>query len=299
MFSLADVEWMDKITEETGGQVQFETYWAGALVGMNEPVTEVSKGISDIAWVAGDYQKDGFEIEKAMRLLFYGIYDTEAQRNIYKEIWTKYPEVRDEWSSVKVVGCGQPTPYQLISTKAVRGTDDFSGMIIKAAGLNAKVLTELGAEGINLPMSEAYMALQKGTIHGVLTGWEGFDSFKFAEVAGYGTYLNQTGAPTPHRAMNLDVYNSLPSDIQQVFDDNVDYWTICESELAIEADEKGIAAANEEGVEFITLTPEELDKYNAAIETTIEEEMARLDAMGLPGTEINNEIRRLVKEYNQ
>ena len=43
--------------------------------------------------------------------------------------------------------------------------------------------------------------------------------------------------------------------------------------------------------------PEELAKIYAVVDSITLEEMAKVDAKGLPGTEVYKEIRRLVKQY--
>jgi len=50
-------------------------------------------------------------------------------------------------------------------------------------------------------------------------------------------------------------------------------------------------------VEFITLSAEDLATVYAAADTVIRAEMAKLDAKGISGTALYEEIRRLIKEY--
>ena len=70
-----------------------------------------------------------------------------------------------------------------------------------------------------------------------------------------------------------------------------------------------ISVANKEGVvdfakglgdnEFIELAPEELNQLYGLYDTVMREEAARLDAKGLPGTKIYEEVRRLIEEYGK
>jgi TRAP-type C4-dicarboxylate transport system substrate-binding protein len=297
-FSLADQMWIDKIYEETDGQVVITPYWGGALIGMTECITELSKGVADIAYIAADYMKEGFHIENSMRILFYGVSDLETEHRIYNELRSKFPEIDAEYSAVKIMAAHDTDPYQLITRVPVRTLEDLEGLTIKAAGLHAQVLTSLGAEGVSMPMSEVYINLQKGIIDGAIAPYQCLEGFNFAEVAKYATRLDLATGPTPHRAMNWDSYNSLPEDIQKIFDDSIDFWVAKNDEISLEAMDSGIAFGVAQGVEFIEFSPEELSEFYSAVEAVVLEEMAKLDDMGLPGTAIHEEIRRLVEEYS-
>jgi TRAP-type C4-dicarboxylate transport system substrate-binding protein len=267
------------------------------LIGNNEPITELKNGVADVAWVAGDYQASGFEIEKAMRVFLHGMPNKEFEHHVYDEICAKFPEILEEWSEVKIMRYGGPPFFNLASTKPVRKLADFQGMMIKAAGAEVSAFSKFGADGIAMPRADVYMGLEKGTIDGAIIAWEGLASMKIAEVSQYGTYLNITPGSTPHRAMNLDAYNSLPPDIQKIFDDSVAVWTNADDTLGYEMDDLGINLANDMGFEFFELSPEEMDEFNAAWDEVAREEAAKLDAKGYPATAIYEEIQTMLKNY--
>ena len=83
---------MEKIEKETGGRVKFEPYWR-RLNEHGSAYVELSKGVADVSEVSAAHVKEGFEIEKAMRLLFYNVTDTEIARRIYHEIRAKFPRL--------------------------------------------------------------------------------------------------------------------------------------------------------------------------------------------------------------
>ena len=83
-----------------------------------------------------------------------------------------------------------------------------------------------------------------------------------------------------------------------MFEDNIEWFGLKVAELAWGAEAGGIALAEAEGVEFITLSEADLEEIYAAADAVIRAEMAELDAMGLPGTEVYEEIRRLIEEYS-
>ncbi|GAI79495.1 unnamed protein product, partial [marine sediment metagenome] len=160
-------------------------------------------------------------------------------------------------------------------------------------------LKELGAVGMIVPMVDTYISLQKGTVDGMTGACSTLICYKFADVVKYVTLLNYSLPAMASRFMNWDTWNSLPPDIQKVFGDNIEWWGAeSDNELA-KVSREGIKYANEQGVEFIELSPEDLDKFYDIIEASALKQAAELDAKGLPGTEIFKEARRLVEKYTK
>jgi TRAP-type C4-dicarboxylate transport system substrate-binding protein len=98
--------------------------------------------------------------------------------------------------------------------------------------------------------------------------------------------------------MNLDTWNSLPPDIQKVFEDSIPWMEAEMDKTIIEGDRAAIDFAKAKGHEFYELSEEDLSKFFGYMEELALEKAAGLDAQGLPGTEIYNETRRLIEEYN-
>jgi len=291
--------WADKIEKDSGGRVKMEHYWSGSLVNMRESYTELVKGVADVSEFTGHYVREGFQIEKAMSLLFYGVpTNSEVAYRIYGMLRDKYPQIIEEFAAAKVMAFFSPPAVDLMTrNKPVRKIEDIRGLTLKTSGDMAKVVNSLGGEGASLPISETYMALQKGTIDGALVGYEGLKSFRFAEVVKYYTILNSATWPSGHVAMNLDTYNKLPPDIRKIFDDNIDFYSKTMAEQWSKANNAGKEFAEERGIEFIELPKEELDKFYAATKKVVLEQAKRIDDVGLPGTKIVHEARALVDQY--
>ena len=299
-FSVATQEWIDKIYEETNGQVIIEPTWGGALYASKDSATELGAGVADMGDFSGAYAADGFAFEKAMRVSFWGVDDPVLGRKVYYEIRNTYPEIDQEFTdaNIKVLAyCGIPA-YQLITVdKAVRTAADFKGLIIKGSGDLAALATALGAEGVNVPMGETYTALQKSTIGGAFAPYETLKSFNFAEVVGYATQLDIGSAPSGHWGMNLDTWNSLPPDIQKVFEDNIEWYGLRNEELVGAQTTEAIEMGKQNGVEFIVPTDDEVKEVYAEVDKLCRKSMGALDADGLPGTAVYEDIRRLLEEY--
>lgn len=298
--SIATQQWIDKIEKETQGKVKIRPFWAGALYKPKESALELAKGVADIGDISGAYAPMGFEFEKSMRMVFWGVDDRQLARKIYLDLLAKFPELTQEFtkSGIKVMAYASIPPYQmLLSKKPIKTVDDLKGMTFKATGDLAKIATSLGGEGIVMPMSESYTALQKTTIDGAFAPYETMKSFRFGEVVKYAVELNIGSAPAGHWGFCLKSWNKLPADIQKVFENNVDWFGRKIEELVFAGEAKGIDFAKKNNVEFIKLPQKDLDKIYATVDKIIVDKMAGLDSKGLPGTAVYKEIRNQIKRH--
>ena len=71
--------------------------------------------------------------------------------------------------------------------KPVNKLEDLKGMKIRCTGTSSKIVTHLGATPVAMPQTEAYDALQKGVVDGVMSPIETAKGWKFAEVVKYHT----------------------------------------------------------------------------------------------------------------
>jgi TRAP-type C4-dicarboxylate transport system substrate-binding protein len=266
------------------------------LTSSREHYDELIAGVCDIAYTSVE-TKYGFQIQRATQPWMYGVPKDVVRWRIYKELCAKYPEILAEFARTKNLSLGPGMEYQLVTTKPVRTPEDIKGMSVKAMGAFADWIAAMGGEGIPMSMGEAYISLQKGIIDGVLAPYEVFKSLRLGEVADYVTVLNSTQAPYAERGMNWDTWNSLPPDIQKVFDDNSDFFASAISNAFNALNEGGIAIAKEQGVVFIEPAPEDIDRFNKYMEGVCLKSAAELDAMGYHGTEMYNDTRRLAEEY--
>ncbi|HVN96106.1 MAG TPA: TRAP transporter substrate-binding protein DctP [Syntrophorhabdaceae bacterium] len=296
-FSLTDQKWIAKIEKETNGRVKIKPYWGGAIIGGRDAVEELTQGAVDMAFINPATSKSGFLIHKASYLFFYGANQTVGAR-VFKELLKKFPEIEGEYKGMKVLCWGGST-HQLITRKPVRRIADLKGMRLKSLGDMAGVLKELGVEGISLSNAEVYVALQKGIIDGLLSPAETLEVLKLSEVAKYVTLINLYKTHSGMRAMNLAKWNSLPPDIKQVFERNIDWYGQEADDSQLKGNQHAMEDGKKLGVEFITLPKDELDKFYAPMKAEAIKEAQALDAKGLPGTKILSEAQRLIQLYSK
>ncbi|NMA23793.1 MAG: TRAP transporter substrate-binding protein DctP [Spirochaetales bacterium] len=295
---VATLAWIDKIKNETDGQVNITPYWTSTLTSEEEIFEEIVRGVADIGSIGSAcWAPHGFDLLKAQGMFYYGIVQPEICRYIDSEVCTKFPEIDAEFSDVKTLAKSTVSTFHLATRNSpIRKAEDLKGLTIICPPQYIVPIIEMGAEGVFIPYGEAYMSLEKGISDGIICPFEALKTYSLGEVVKYVTRLDFSLGPMPMVGMGLECWNNLPADIQRVFENNVEWYGLEIENHFAQADQDGIEFANKQGVEFIELSVEELDKFYEVMETLALKEAAKLDEKGLPGTEIFREIRRLYDE---
>jgi len=297
-YSVADIAWMDRMVKESNGQLKFKPFWAATLTSNTaEAANEIAKGVCDMGFVYSIQAKAGFDITRAELQWFQGVPNIEATEDIFWKIWDQFPELRNEYKGLKVLAAHGGSPsYLLTKSKPINSMADMKGMTIRGPVETMAPMKDFGADGVSSPMSEAYQSLDKGIIDGVWAPLETYKSWSFAEVIKYQSNLNIQRGIYPSRMINLNTWNKLPPNIQKAMEDSIRWWG---HETYLEAkkqDDVGEQAAKAKGVQVVNLPESELAKWDNAMAKYVSNSVKDIDAKGLPGTKIYNEIRRLIDE---
>ncbi|WP_421951978.1 TRAP transporter substrate-binding protein [Pelagibacterium sp.] len=291
-YGAADEQWIERIQDQTDGRVAITPFWGGSLITSREGVDELAAGVADIAFIAPIYASSGYDLSRLTPQFFYGYEDAQDVLGVYLDLWEEYPQFAEELDGVKVLGFNVGTPMHLmLREQPFEELADLQGLRIRSAVDYVGALANFGAEGVTMPMAETYPSLQRGVLDGVIAPYEALKSLSFAEVIGYYSELPHSRGAYPSRAMNGDVWASLPEDIQQVFEDNIDFWTQTNYELSQAAEDEGRAYGEEMGVEFNAVDEAVISEYSDAFAATAQQTAEQMDANGLPGTEILDKVR--------
>ncbi|MBI2831470.1 MAG: TRAP transporter substrate-binding protein [Chloroflexi bacterium] len=217
-----DQRYADTVKERTKGAIEIKMFPGQSLVAAAEELRALSQGTSDMAalvpsTIAGQVKDLGAE-----SLPFIGIDNSRNAFMQYFEDALPLEEKAFAKFNVKRLMVGY-TDYRQVFTskKQVKTLADFKGMKLRVSGRWQEKLGEakywdFGA--VSLPSAEQYMALQRGTVDGMITTAEAYIVAKLYEVASYATYMNQVfGAQ--RIAINLDAWKKIPPDLQKIMVD--------------------------------------------------------------------------------
>jgi len=286
--------WADAISEATNGKVKITFYFSETLLKAPDTYEGVVSGIANIGLMVPSYTPGLFPMLELVDLPV----DYNSSEVISQVLWDCYNEFQpEELSKIKVLTCYAIGPGGIITKNPVRKLEDLSGKQIRSVGLAASYMSALGASPVSIAMPESYEALSKGVCDGVLNAWEPFITWKLVEVADYMTMTPFLYSSPFLVIMNLDTWNSLPPDIQAVFDkigeEFVGYHGSSESNNAI------IAVQNiiDLGKEIIVLSDEEEAKWTEAVKPAIEKAIADREDKG-PARDFYNRMVELAEKYN-
>jgi len=135
------------------------------------------------------------------------------------------------------------------SKKPIRNMNDFKGLKFRVPqGMEADLLTKLGASVVVLPGGEVYSALDKGVVEA--TNWSTVsqnDKLGYHKVAPYFTYPGFHSMPVGDFTVNAKEWEKLPAVVKQIIQtacrewcwENVERITLEDLQAAKEAKSKG------------------------------------------------------------
>jgi len=277
-------EWIGEIEKKTGGKVKIKYYPGGTLTPAPQIFDGVVKGISDIGYSCFAYTRGKFPVMEAVDLpLGYksGVIATNLVNAVYKKFQPK------ELADVKVLILHAHGPGILHTKFPVSKLEDLKGRKIRATGLASKIVTAFGAAPIGTAMGETYDALRTGVAEGAMAPAEALQGWKWGEVVSY-TIQNFGSAYTTAMfvVMNKAKWNSLPKDVQKVFEDVSAEYTKKQAQLWDAIDKEGYDFLKSKGQKVVQLSAQEDARWAKAVLPLLDEYAKGANAKGLPGDEI-------------
>lgn len=294
--AIASIEMAKEIEKRTNGQVKITVFPGGTLTKPQACYDGVVDGISDMGHSVFSYTRGRFPMMEALDLpLGYpnGAVASKVAYEYYKQMNPK------ELQDVKVLAIHAHGPGVLASKKDVNTLDDMKGLKIRCTGLSSKIAEYLGAAAVAMPQNAAYEALQKGVVEGTFCPIETLKGWKQGEVIDYVIESKALGyTSTMFVVMNKEKYDSLPPDVQKVFDEVGAEWVDVYGRIWDEADQAGRQFVEELGKKIHALTPEEEQKWEQAVQPLIDEYKKEVESKGISGADAVKTIQDLIAKFS-
>lgn len=288
--------WADAIKERTNGSVEITLYPAGTLSAAPQCYDGVVKGISDIGMSCFAYTRGRFPLMEGLDLpLGYpdGLTASRAATAMAAEF---KPKELDDVHTLYIHAHG---PGILAAKKAVTTLGDMKGLKVRATGLSAKIVENLGGVPVAMSQPETYEALQKGVVEATLCPVETLKGWKQGEVIEAVTDTSVIGYTTAmFVVMNKDSWNKLTDEQKQVITDTSAEWVDKHGQAWDEADAEGMAFVKELNRQVIPLTPDEQQQWKAAVKPILDEYVAGAEAAQLPGKTFLESLQSLIETSN-
>jgi len=229
--------WAKEIEKRTNGQVKITILAGGSLTPADQVYDGVLKGISDLGMSCFAYTRGRFPVMEVLDLPI-GYPNGRVATAVANDYFRKFNP--QELSGVKVLYLHAHGPGLLHTTRPVSTLEQLKGMKIRSTGLSAKVVSALGAVPVAMPQGSTYESLQKGVVEGTFGPIEVLKGWKQAEVVKSTTDCPEIGYTTVmFVVMNLKKWNSLPKNIQKVFEEVSSRWIDIHGKVWDDLDQEG------------------------------------------------------------
>lgn len=294
--------WCDKISKESGGKLKCQIYPSMQLGGTPQQLLDKARyGVADIVWAVPTYQAGRFPKSEVFELPFMVKTAEKGSQALWDYI---QKNALDEFKDTKLLFTHLHDGSQLhFSKKSIKTLENLKGLKVRASNrYGSKTLDALGAIPVMMPAPAVPEAIAKGVVDGASIPWEVTTSLKLQEICKTTT---ETG---PHQAklsnaifvfaMNPAKYNSLPSELKKVIDNNsglaaskwagktVDGWTAAARKIAV--DRRNTISI---------LTDAEYKRWVKATESVNDVWIKEVGTKGADGKALLNDAKFLLKKY--
>lgn len=281
--TLLATEWAKEVEKRTNGAVKINMFPGGTLTPPDQCYDGVVKGISDIGMSVLSYTRGRFPLTEVIDLpLGYtsGHQATKLCNAYYDQFKPK------ELDDVKIMYMHAHGPGILHTKKPVRTLEELKGLKIRCTGTSTKVVAALGATPVAMPQNEAYEALQKGVVDGLVSPIETLKGWKFGEVVKNTTQnLGSSYSIAFFVGMNKKKWDALPKDVQATIETINKEWIEKTAKAWDELDKDGTEFARSKGNEIIPLSKEEDERWAKQVQPVLAEYLAAMKAKNLQGEE--------------
>jgi len=175
----------------------------------------------------------------------------------------------------------------------IRSLADLKGKVLAAQdSAGVRVMETLGASASVMVGPDAYLALQRGAVDGVLCAWGWVNNFKLNEVTTYHTLMNLNPG-TYSTVMNRDTHKKLTEQEKRHLADLLPVYFFNNTTDSAAAAMATIPADN-----IITLSAEDHAALATRMRPLWDQWVQAANAKGMPGQKILDEAARLMKLYD-
>jgi TRAP-type C4-dicarboxylate transport system substrate-binding protein len=276
-------QWCREVEKRANGKVKITYFAGGTLTPAAQTYDNVVKGIADIGESVFSYTRGKFPMMAIIDLpLGYksGVQATGLVNEYYKKFKPK------ELDDVKVLFLHAHGPGILHTKKPVAKLEDLKGMKIRAMGTVVPIVEAFGAAPVGTTMPETYDALRTGVADGAMSPQESLEGWKWGEVVGSTTEcFGAAYTAAMYVVMNKQKWNSLPPDVQNVFDQVSREFVEKQGKTWDEIDKSGMEFAKKRGNKIIALSKDEDARWVAAVRPMLDGYAKEMKSKGLPGDE--------------
>lgn len=292
--------WMDRVTELTNGEIEFEYYPAEQMGKSKDLMSLAQTGVVDIGYAGVSYLADKLPLAGVGELPEAFTQACDGTGAFWSIAKPGGPLDQAELApqGVRMLFVMVLPPYQVMTaSKEITGADSFRGMKLRATGGTKEIAVELiGATPIAIPAPETREALSRGTIDGVLFPHSSALPYGLAPELKWGTQDINFGSFVASYVISEQRWQQLSPEVQKAMTDAAEEAIPSACAIAEDLDLQDKQKMVDEGVTFVSLPEADKEKIEADLAGIGEQWAADLDGRGLAGTEILTAFREALEQ---
>ena len=275
---------LEELKKRSNGRITYTLYAGGALGKGPELFDIVKNGLSDMGYFTATWTPGRFPVADVLSLAT-PVEGKEIATRIGNKMHAENQAVQKEFEGVKVLELNGCISAYLWTKKPVKTLEDCKGLKIRSpGGFQTSYIKSLGAEPVFMPLGDVYLALETGTIDGLVTCPPLVLAFKLYEVAKYGV-ISTFGCVTEGVVMNRKSWDNTPPDLQKIIVEVVSNPFETTHGLNHDVYVQMMKDIEAKGVQLYQLPAEEEVRWFKGFQAETEKWIADMAAKGLPAEE--------------
>lgn len=209
--------WAEAVEKASNGEIEVEVYHAGALGNPRDHYNLARDGIADLAWAVPGWEAGRFPIFSAMEIPFMAK-DSVKSLEIFHDWYNQHKSL--EMNEVKLCFMTSAPVGALNFNEKITSPDQLKGKRMRPSGdMISRYFTSLGAIPVNLPISEAREAFERGLVDGIPSPWRTLINFGLDKAVN--THMDLPFYIAPGAVvMNKWSYDGLSTSHKKILDDH-------------------------------------------------------------------------------
>lgn len=280
---------LEELKKKSGGKITSALYAGGALGKAPEHYDIVSKGLSDMGYFTATFTPGRFPLSDVLSLAVW-VDGKDLATDIGNAMYERI--LHREFPGVKMIELNGCIQSFLWTKKPVRSLADTKGLKVRSpGGHQTNYIKALGAEPVFMPLGDVYLAMETGTVDGLVTCPPMILAFKLHEVAKHGVVAT-FGCVTEGVIMNQDSWKKAPDDQKSIIEAVSHNPFHTTGGLTREVYKVMMKEIADRGVNLYTLPSDEGERWYDRFREVTRKWAADLEAKGLPA-------KQVVKIYNE
>jgi len=280
--------WVQDMADKTGGRWEIEIHGGGVLAPAKDTIDGIKAGMFQAGLVSSMYIPGKIPLRTVTENPFLAPSDF-AEAGKWAQEMSKHPAIVkqvDDWNAMTLFAYAVG-PYEYMGKKPFKKVEDLKGMRLRIDPISGAPLEAFGAVPNMIPGPEIYTALERGLLDGVMFVWPyTFGIYKLNELSQYVTLGIGLKIADMWLAVNKDDWNALPDEWKKLAEESAAQTIERYVAYREQFDAKWLKMFDEQGLDIITLAPEERAKLVAKAEPSWEEWIKEVEGKGHPGREV-------------